>query len=384
MSSQISEPTKKQMRIALVGIRPADQVTLKGYLRVLLRLDVDLAWISATESTIDLFMINDEFRTAASVTKLLQTHQGVPVLYINHSTHGDGTITQNLLTLPLKQISLLNDWLIRHVTILNGSTPAIKNSATFSNNPIQKTTEPSTNTQAAAQTVATQSAHTTPSSSSVNPTGSELIQLIKTIQQRPEQTCELVQDGQAVAIMDLNRQRVWVNKNITHLNGLSLRTYHGQTPKNEYAHDANTWLWQQAWEHGELITNLINNTTRHQLRFWIKPPVDSRRDLLQIMTALESQALSAVEIAGKAGVSIATAKQALASLLFAGNLSQASYDNLSLAKTIQHTSQQTIQASSEPLASPPPKNEPATSAPPSPEQQEKVGFLARLRKKLGL
>ena len=58
MSSTAAERLKKVMRIALVGIRPADQVLLKGYLRILLRLEADLEWVSANSPQVDLFMIN--------------------------------------------------------------------------------------------------------------------------------------------------------------------------------------------------------------------------------------------------------------------------------------------------------------------------------------
>ncbi len=66
-ASTNSERLKKVMRIALVGIRPADQVMLKGYLRILLRLEADLEWVAANHQAVDLFMINSEFNQSESV-----------------------------------------------------------------------------------------------------------------------------------------------------------------------------------------------------------------------------------------------------------------------------------------------------------------------------
>ena len=66
-----SDRLKKVMRIALVGIKPGDQVMLKGYLRLLLRLEADLEWVSANNQQIDLFMVNHDLRHAESVQQLI-------------------------------------------------------------------------------------------------------------------------------------------------------------------------------------------------------------------------------------------------------------------------------------------------------------------------
>lgn len=372
MNNQTSESSKKRMRVALVGVRPADQVTLKGYLRVLLRLDVELAWVSANENDIDLFMINDEFRSAASVTKLLQLHQGAPVLFVKRNDkNNEGDIKHNLLTLPLKHINSLNDWLIRHVGILkdgaakthNGGANNPTRSANVTENPTPQSSDAQENLHA-------------------RPDPQVLIDLIQLIQKRPEQTVALIEKEQIIAIVDLKRQRVWTQKNIEDFDALRFRTHNGQVPKAEDAEDASLWLWKQAWEHGDSLSRLIDNSA-YRLRCWIKPDANSRRDLLRVMTAIESQALSAVEIAGRVGISVALAKRALASLLISGNLQSGAYQHLDAKK---HT-QAPAQTAEKPAA----RSESQTSIPraapapeSAPEKQEKIGFLARLRKKLGL
>lgn len=109
---------KKVLRTALVGIKPADQVMIKGYLRVLLRLEADLEWVSANHSQVDLFMINNEFRSAASITKLLSSQSKKPVLYVSRTDIDEGWITQDRLILPLKKLDGLNEWLMTSVMAL--------------------------------------------------------------------------------------------------------------------------------------------------------------------------------------------------------------------------------------------------------------------------
>lgn len=338
---------QRLMKIALVGVRPADQVTLKGYLRVLLRLDVELQWVAATDPDIDLFMINHEFRTAASVTKLLNANIGTPVLYVQRSTNDEGGLTQNLLTLPLKHINILNDWLLRQVPLLRGS--GLQMSSTAENATPTETT-----------------------------TGNleSLIDLIKRLQQRKAGLFELSQAGQTVAIIEGERQRLWVRSNINKIStDLQLKPYNGETPDPKDAKDASNYLWLLACHNPEALLPLIDNGRAYRLRFWAKPASSHRRDFLQVMTALEKETLTPTQLANQVGVSILTAKKVLAALLFSGNLTTDTYHALKSPSNQTQT---------------PETGQPATQTPPSAppkaasENQEKMGFLSRLRRKLGL
>lgn len=378
MASENTEQIKRQMRIALVGIRPADQITLKGYLRVLLRLDVELEWVAATESAIDLFMINEEFRNAASVAKLLQTHQGVPVLYVNRVEVGDGDISGNLLTLPLKQINLLNDWLIRHVPVLSGlSRTATNVSALQTETPAPASPRPT------ATTTTTTHVAPQPIRSNVNTEDlNALIYLIEQLQSRADATFELVEQDRVVAVIDAKTQQIWVKNSIQKLSSrLRLKAYQGAALNPAEAEDSVSWLWQLAWHNADAVMPLVDNITRHQVRYWVKPAMSKgRRELFQIMTAMEAAPISAVELAGRTGVTIAMAKRAIAALLFSGNLTAPSYSRLH-AKAAESVAAPTPSVSApEPVAPAPVAPPPA----PTPQQEEKMGFLARLRKKLGL
>lgn len=355
MASEV-EQSKRQMRIALVGVRPADQVTLKGYLRVLLRLDVELAWVSATDSPIDLFMINEEFRGVASVTKLLQVHQGVPVLYVNRVEIGDGGIAQNVLTLPLKQINVLNDWLVRHVAVLSGSLlPTGFNTTT--DNAMSKI-------------------------GAVDDTLSKnnedelkgFIALIKELQGRPRASYELFDGERVIAIIEGSRQRVWIRSpSPTLTSAWTLRPYHGQVLDPAQSLDLVAWLWQMAWQNADTIMSLVDGSERYQIRYWIKPPMNEiRRSLLQVMTVMEPSAVLPTEIASRAGVSLPFAKKVVASLLFAGVLMDGTYLKLK------------VPSKTETIVAPPVPEKAPEPAPATPQQEEKMGFLARLRRKLGL
>lgn len=353
MASDV-EQSKKQMRIALVGVRPADQVTLKGYLRVLLRLDVELAWVSATDAPIDLFMINDEFRGVASVTKLLQVNQGVPVLYVNRLEMGDGGISHNVLTLPLKQINLLNDWLIRYVPVLSGlSLPAVNNADVLADRPVANE---------AFETAGNEQDFT------------QLLALIKQLQARPQESYELCDDGQVIAVIEASRQRVWLRTNTPTLSiNWSLRPYQGQMLDLAQSVDLVAWLWQMAWQYTDDLLALVDGSERYQIRYWVKPPMNEmRRNLLQVMTLMEVSAVSLAEISSRTGVSMAFAKKVVASLLFAGVLKESTYLKLKVPSKIEQNVP--------PLVEKLPEPEPA----PTPQQEEKLGFLARLRRKLGL
>lgn len=342
---------KKQMTIALVGVRPADQITLKGYLRVLLSLDVELHWVAATEPNIDLFMINHEFKNASSVAKLLSAYPKTAVLYIDRVEVGDGHLVQNKLTLPLKQISELRDWLVKHV-------PALSASATVANPSIKTTEKPQTAPKAASQ---------------------DLIEMIELYQSHSQSSVELVDDTGVVAVIEVKPQRLWLKKEPIALQGLRMRPFGGQLPDAKDAKDASDWLWQLALRSSESLMGLVDANRAYQLRYWAKPPMLLRRDALAVMTVLEKASLSCSQIAQKTQIPLTAVQKIVAALLFSGNLTASAYKQLKPSAVMP--------ANSAPIAPPPP---PASipvapiSAAEQEEKQEKMGFLARLRKKLGL
>lgn len=397
-----SDAQKNQMKIALVGMRPADQVTIKGYLRVLLRLDVELEWVGVNDLGIDLFMINNEFRDASSVAKLLETNAGVPVLYVTHSDNGEGGIFGDLLTLPLKQINLLNNWLSQHVVVLGGQ-PRPVNTNSFGQT--QSAANQLSNYQPSHAQTSTQGVSAT-SQSSANAARIEslhdVIEMIEHLQHRSQSLFELSDNGQAIGIIDGARQLIWTQHDgVAMSDKWRIRPFLGQTPNPKEAKDSADWLWRAALL-SHLSKDLIDNERRHQVRYWAKPTVQTRKDSLAVMTAIEKQALSATDIAYHTGVAPDTVKTILGALLLSGNLTASSYKDLKLSLTAKankatessaptqpsHTppqsgNQAAVQSMSAPSAAPKsePKPEPKVE---TPQQEEKMGFLSRLRRKLGL
>lgn len=466
--SQGATPTqnnlKKVLRTALVGIKPADQVMIKGYLRVLLRLEADLEWVSANHPQVDLFMINNEFRAAASITKLLSDQKKTPVLYVSRTDIDEGWINHDRLILPLKKLDGLNEWLMTSVSTLKQGAGAVTsilqqnevkhakapvNSKKAANDPTNLTEkagsgsinrlETDVNHDSTADIQIDHSAK--PSADYAN-----LIAMIKQLNAKPEGFHQIKVKGQPspMAIIAPKEGRVWCQsfegKPIS-LNHWELIPYQGITLDPSAAFDLTQWLWQQAWEHSEELLALASDLESYQLSGWIKPELrdystkitdnkvtslakSERQALLAIMTAMETTPKSVNELAAAAKVSVKSAKKIIVSLLFSGNLQQQSYEKLDsrVAKAINpplhfdannKNDDQSLASASENIALTSqdfndaplltsPTSTPSTIENPAPSmpatepsmtsqnaeidsaQQQKMGFLSRLRRKLGI
>lgn len=342
----MTDETKQRMNIALVGIRPGDQVVLKGYFRVLLRLDVELNWVAATDKVIDLFMINSDFASASSVVKLLEIQNSVPVLYVNRDDAGVGGVTQNTLTIPLKQLGLLNDWLTANIPSLSDNlTPTPKADTTI---------------KVTASKPKTENLRT-------------VVELIKTLQSRPKSNFELMDGDKVIAIIDGSRQLIWQQGSVSKItSSFYLRPYVDELPEVA-GRDSAHYLWFLAWHNPDSLMSLISHTASYRLRFWAKPPASLRRELLHVMTAIQKEALTIEQIAQKAQISPLTAKKALVALLVSGHLTEDAYRSLTYLNTV-----------------PEPDLKIEVKVPERPpvvfdeEQDEKISFLSRLRRKLGI
>lgn len=410
---------KHVMRTALVGIKPADQVILKGYLRVLLRLEVDLEWVSANHPDVDLFFISHEFKHADNVIKLLAKQGRKPALYIKRSANEEGTLVGDELSLPLKKMDVLNQWLYSHVALLGGG--ATQNTHT-QNTPSNQSTQTEQTSQTPSQL--TNPAQSSTAQSSTTDTHQALIRFIEAIHQPQADKQHIVLAGNIVATVDTKRQIVWQrDANIANIHALfadNLTTIDLVTAKDEptgQPTDLKQWLWDNAWAKIDSLTPLISQSATFALRYWVKPSHGvERRDLLRIMTAMEHGQNGVVDIADMAGTSPMVTKQVLAGLLFAGYLDKSAYDNLAVLAVAPSVSLPTntsatpsqsvdgIDAKASPLDAilsqralgMPPKPQPASTITPTsqqtaqpaksdaPEKKEKMGFLSKLRRKLGL
>lgn len=374
---------KRIMNVALIGVHPADQITLKGYLRVLLRLDVGLEWTSANAANVDLFMISHEFRNSSSVVKLLSTHQNASVLYVRRNELGEGGgLSGDLLTLPLKHIASLHDWLNRNVAILNGSIAGTGQSK--SHDALKETHAAAAKTQPI-----------TPGSLITSVDYQGIIELIKRLSTKHNELYEIIGDNrQVLAVIDANRRLVWVRQNEAISHKWRLQVHLGNPPDSKgelNAIDANQWLWQQSWaSNDDALLALIDDNIGYHLRYWIKPEQGAQRGtILRILASMEVRTGTPRDIAERSNVDLQTAKKTIFALLASGSLQPTSYHNLKAVQTESASAaniNQTYPTSNHAASNtqleqnPMPNNRQEESV----EKNEKLGFLARLRRKLGI
>ncbi len=347
---------KNVLRTALVGLKPADEIVLKGYLRVLLHLDVDLEWVLATDPQVDLFLIDSELRHAASIEHL-QNQQHKPVLYVSRTEAMAGVIVNDKIMLPLRQLDELKSWLIKSVSILT-QKPVISDKTGYQDETwVDDMLSTHQTPSPFSEVVTLNSEHTANSNHAAAPSFNthfrsedykNIISVIKTLQQRPLGLYQIVVGQQVLAIIEPKHSRAWClqgfeNGPLSTLTlGWQLQPYNHERPEDIEAEDLIQWLWQCAWQQSELLLPLVNDDTSYQLRYWIKPVVqkhttnnsmvgmigEGRRELLQVMTALESAPCDVNQLAGLDGISIKTAKKIIASLLFSGSLQTENYYQL--------------------------------------------------------
>lgn len=358
--------SKKVMRIALVGIRPADQVILKGYLRILLRLEADLEWVSANHPQIDLYMINSEFAQAESVQRLLADKSNSAVLYVSRSVSDSGFLEGDILTLPLRDLDVLNTWLSRNLAFLGGSqtytpqaAPATPTAtpASVSNPSINQPTAPrrqslddilaSRANQTSQPTQPTHSpASQTPSSAdlptahrqAVKPAASHAVALAKVLVQlqRREDSVLALNDpsGTLLAYIQPKQQRVWqVATAIELASGWVLAPAHQPNTPLDKSQDLVQWLWDKGQQENTAAASplqaLVSHEQRYQLASWAKPNDGEKRHAeLKCQCVLEKRAVTVSELANLAQVSPAEAQRTVVSLLLAGLMTSDVYDNL--------------------------------------------------------
>lgn len=98
-------------RTALIGAKPADQTILKSYLHILLRLEVNLEWVPANHSHVDLFIVAEEYRYSNEILDIIKGQSQAAVLYVSRTAFNRGEMQGDRIILPLRKIDALNDWL---------------------------------------------------------------------------------------------------------------------------------------------------------------------------------------------------------------------------------------------------------------------------------
>lgn len=355
---------KQQIRIALIDIRPADQVILKGYFRLLFTLNKEPVWVSVTDDCIDLFIVNNDSRHADNVLTILNANKDSAVLYIQRNkSPSEEAICDDVLNIPLRQINLLNDWLSNQ-GLLTSQKPAIHSN----DDEVQQAPAPAP-TPAPSEESTELSA---PPKSGANL--DNLIEIVNVVYQRPQSFFELIEDDKVVAIIDAHRHLLWEKRPIKQIHtDLKLRQYEGLIPPDDRAKDVGQWLWYLAYHHPDVLLPFIEHTTRYQLSSRVEPLAKGRREVLDIMTAIESHPMNISEIANHSGVPAMLVKKTLAALLFSGHLNHESHQDL--GEVVLRTTAKPVTATPEVVE--------MIEEEYIEEHEEKSSFLSRIRQRLG-
>ena len=366
-----SDRLKKVMRIALVGIKPGDQVMLKGYLRILLRLEADLEWVSANNQQIDLFMVNHDFRHAESVQKLISSKPNTATIYTARSETENGYLSQDLLVLPLKDLEPLSEWLFSQLPFLSGVSVSNKASTTakltadavdvyqsatgttanqrVASNPPAQVANPSSGVAHSAQASAVTTSHThnapnqlaEPSqsmglSTTANGTVNDeyLIGFAKIFSQIAQRHNEVLSikspAGTLFAYINPKQQRVWevseyISSNqpwiISLADDAAAKQLDVKTAKNLVQ-----WLWDLASTHGQKFEGLLDSHINYHIDRWVKPTHDAdQHDHLKIQCVLEARSLTIDDLVARSQCSLPQVKKTLIGLFVAGALPASVY-----------------------------------------------------------
>ena len=366
-----SDRLKKVMRIALVGIKPGDQVMLKGYLRILLRLEADLEWVSANNQQIDLFMVNHDFRHAESVQKLISSKPNTATIYTARSETENGYLSQDLLVLPLKDLEPLSEWLFSQLPFLSGvpvrnkastaakltadavddyqsATDTIANQRVASNLPTQIANPLSGVAQSPqASTVANSHTHNAPSqlaessqsmgsSTTANGTVNDeyLIGFAKIFSQIAQRHNEVLSikspAGTLFAYINPKQQRLWeVSEYISFNQPWIISLADDSAAKQldvKTAKNLVQWLWDLASTHGQKFEGLLDSHINYRIDRWVKPTHDAdQHDHLKIQCVLEARSLTIDDLVARSQCSLPQVKKTLIGLFVAGALPASVY-----------------------------------------------------------
>lgn len=399
-----SDRLKKVMRIALVGIKPGDQVMLKGYLRILLRLEADLEWVSANNQQIDLFMVNHDFRHAESVQKLISSKPNTATIYTARSETENGYLSQDLLVLPLKDLEPLSEWLFSQLPFLSGvsvsnkasttakvtadaidayqsATDTIANQRVASNPPAQVANpSPGVAQSTQASAVTTSHTHNAPNqlaessqsmrlSTTTNGTVNDeyLIGFAKIFSQIAQRHNEVLSikspAGTLFAYINPKQQRVWEVSEYISCNQPWIISLADDVAASELdvktATNLVQWLWDLASTHGQKFEGLLDSHINYHIDSWVKPIHDAdQHDHLKIQCVLEARSLTIDELVARSQCSLPQVKKTLIGLFVAGALPASVYQQ-TIAQLNNKTISQPVTPSMSPAEISLPKMSPA-------------------------
>lgn len=407
-----NDNTKKILRVALVGIRPADQVILKGYLRLLMRLEVDLEWVSANHEAVDLFMINSEFQHAESVQRLLVMHPNSSVLYISRTETENGFLAGNLLTLPIKDLDPLNQWLYANLRILFSKNPpkmsgsATNNTANISQAPTKRQSLDDLLASRQNQSSAVQQKiNDTPISTGISLDAIQkdknaLLALAKVITRLSKKEASLFslneKNGMLLAYIHPSKQLIWQVKPLTEIGEWTLNLANPTTAPLEKPEDLVQFFWKFGLKNAKFLEPMLNIHRQYRIGSWVKPEHNSQQNhVLKIQCILEARLATLYEIKQLTEIDEKTVQEILVALILSGVMHDDVYQSLNQT-VLESDKYKTESVTINPIT-PTPSALPTSQVTAQLQQEMNAeeskasknessmrGFLSRLRSKLGI
>lgn len=322
---------KQVIRIALVGLEPSAQLAVKGYLRILLRVDFDIEWVSAKKPNVNLYIISSKFSNADSVKELL-TEQPAPFLFVERSERLSNTIDNNTLYLRLDDIKILQRWLHEHVPMIDADGNFVNETPEELDAEVPAVISDMVNHQQTAQATQALAAqnHSQMNASmhsafqTDGQVSEDTLALIQMANLRDGGLVEVMHGDAVIAVVDTKKRLVWPKGNTFYpefaLNWHT-RPSHQSAGDDQYALNLHQWLWQTALYDNSCVSDLLPRHAKVSLRTWPKPEHDSyKSDYLKILALLELKAASVDDVVSMFGIHEKTVHTMMAALYLAGFL----------------------------------------------------------------
>lgn len=303
----------------MIGLEPSDQVLVKGYLRVLLRVDFDIEWVQPKHPQANLFLVNHSFANAEAVRHIVN-EQKLPALYVTKTADKKNVIENNVLYLSLKHLDVLKAWLHEHVPLIRGEIatddlPNDDNDITveFVNQHTQASlVEPSSAAPASTKQV--------PSFSEPDTDLADLYNQLHKLSSDNFYT--ITQDGKPVAIFQPSTRRAWARGDAFYPAfscKWQLSSSSNDTPSDKYALNLNQWLWRCCMQDGSEVSELLPQDVHISLATWPKPNSNKQKSAtLKILALAELRSVNTLETSSLLNVDKNLAHNVLAALYFSG------------------------------------------------------------------